>query len=66
MKINHVVELSENEYREECINTIEPLWSKDIIAVHSLNFAHDITIIDGLMRKARFSLAVFGRLHKPF
>ena len=66
VKINHVVELSESEYKEECINTIEPLWDKDIIAVHSLNFAHNITIIDGLMRKARVPSAIFRRLHKPF
>ncbi|MBP2664583.1 MAG: hypothetical protein H6Q71_2531, partial [Firmicutes bacterium] len=64
VKINHIVMLTETEYKEECVNAIEPFWDKNIIAVHTLNFANDITIIDGLMRKSRFSSASFRRIRK--
>lgn len=64
MKINHIVTLTETEYREECVNEIEPLWDKSIIAVHTLNFVNDITIIDGLMRRTKHPAAIFRRLSK--
>ena len=55
MKINHIVTLSETEYEEVCISDIEPLWDDEIIATHTLNFANELTIIDGLMKQVRFN-----------
>jgi hypothetical protein len=53
VKINHIVALSETEYEEICISDIEPRWDQAIIAVHTLNFAHQLTIIDGLLKRRR-------------
>lgn len=64
VKINHIVTLTETEYQEECVNEIEPLWDKSIIAVHTLNFVNDLTIIDGLMRRPKYPAAIFRRLRK--
>jgi len=66
VKINHIVTLTETEYKEECVNAIEPLWDKNIIAVHTWNVANDITIIDGLIRKSRFPAAIFRRIRKLY
>ncbi|MHC1761384.1 MAG: hypothetical protein AB9917_18090 [Negativicutes bacterium] len=53
VKMNQIVALSETEYKEECVCSIEPHWDKKIIAVHTLNGANELTIIDGLMERAR-------------
>ena len=53
VKMNQIVVLSETEYKEECVCSIEPHWDKKIIAVHTLNGANGLTIIDGLMKRSR-------------
>ena len=53
LKINQIVTLSETEYKEECVSSIEPYWDKKIIAVHTFNAANEVTVIDGLMKRAR-------------
>jgi len=53
IKINHIVTLSETDYKEECVDDIEPFWDEEIIAVHTLNFVNELTIIDGLRQRAR-------------
>ena len=64
VKINHIVALTEEEYIEECVSDIEPLWSKKIIAVHTLNFVNELTIVDGLMKKARYPDAIIRNLRR--
>ena len=64
MKINHIITLTETEYKEECVNDIEPLWDKKIIAVHTLNFVNGVTIIDGLMKRTRYPSAIFRRFRR--
>jgi len=66
IKINHIVTLTEEEYKEECVNDIEPLWDKKIKAVHTLNFVNELTIIDGLLKKSRYPGAIVRHLHKAF
>ncbi len=53
IKINQIVTLSETDYKEECVDDIEPFWDEEIVAVHTLNFVNELTIIDGLRQRAR-------------
>lgn len=62
MKINHIVTLTEREYREECVNEIEPHWAEDIVATHTLNFAQGLTVIDGLLRRPKYPWHFLRRL----
>ena len=64
IKINHIITLNEEEYKEECISDIEPLWSKKIIAVHTLNFVNEMTIVDGLMKRSRYPAAIIRQFRK--
>ena len=64
VKINHVVSLSEMEYKEECISHIEPLWDQSILGVHTLNFTNQMTIIDGLMKRTRHPSSILRRIRK--
>lgn len=66
IKINHIVTLNEEEYKEECISDIEPLWSKKIIAVHTLNFVNEMTIVDGLMKRSRYPSAIIRKFRKLY
>jgi hypothetical protein len=54
MKINQIVTITENDYNEISINDIEPHWDREIIATHTLNFCENLTVIDGLVRRARY------------
>jgi len=53
LKINHILELSETEYREKEVDSIEPKWDKHIIGVHTFNHAGRLTVIDGLLKRPR-------------
>jgi len=64
IKVNRIVTLTENEYKEECISDIEPLWSEKIIAVHTLNFVNEMTIVDGLKKRARYPAAIIRRFRR--
>jgi hypothetical protein len=54
MQINQIVQLTKTNYKEKCINTIEPLWEKKIIATHTLNRAKCLTVIDGMMKRSKY------------
>lgn len=54
IKINHIITLTETEYKEDCVNDIEPRWDKQIIGTHTLNFVENLTIVDGLRRRAKY------------
>ncbi len=59
VKINRLVTLSETEYREEEVSSIEPHWSSDIRGVHTLSHAHRLTVVDARLR--RFVYPLRGR-----
>lgn len=66
MKINHIVSLSEQEYREECVEEVEPLWRKNILSVHTLNFEDHLTIIDAELQKSRFPAVIYRKIQQFF
>ncbi len=54
LKFNQIVKLSETEYEEIEVRSIEPTWDKNISAVHSFNKEGNLTVIDGKLRRVRF------------
>lgn len=62
MKINRIEVLSEEEYRESCVEDVLPLWHRNIRSVHTLNFAEHFTIIDAELQQNRFPAAILRRL----
>lgn len=51
--INRILELSPDEYVEEKVSTVLPLWRKDMIATHTLNVCDDLTVVDCLIRRRK-------------
>ncbi len=51
--INEITTLDEHEYLEQVIAVAEPKWNKDILATHTFNYDHGLSVIDGLMRRRR-------------
>jgi hypothetical protein len=49
--INEIKILNEHTYKEEKILEISPSKENGLLAVHTLNFSDEITIIDGIVRK---------------
>ena len=47
IKLNEIVELTENNYREREIAFIEPKWDKKLNGVHTLCHENRLTMIDG-------------------
>jgi hypothetical protein len=50
----HLIEieiLSKTEYREKKVDTILPQWAKDVIATHTYNHTHQLTVIDAMIKR---------------
>src|SRR5207244_12151164 len=56
VKINRLLTLSETEYREEEVSSIEPNWASDIRGVHTLSQAHRLTVVDARLRRFLYPL----------
>ncbi len=65
VKINRVVTLSETDYREEEVSSIEPLWAKDIRGVHTLSHAQRLTVLDARLRRFMYPPSDTGRPAPP-
>lgn len=55
IKLNRIVKLSPTEYEEEEVSEILPDWSAEVKRVHTFNHENRLTIIDGKVRRFRFS-----------
>ena len=64
MKINHIKILTEDEYDEECVEDVEPLWHRNVLSVHTLNYLEHMTIIDAELKKPRFPAALVRKARK--
>ena len=51
--INRILELSPDEYVEEEVSKVLPLWRKDVMATHTLNVCDDLTVVDCLIRRRK-------------
>lgn len=55
VRLNRITCLTTSEYAEEEVRTIEPTWSPDLIALHTLSYTPDLTLIDVKRRRGRWS-----------
>jgi hypothetical protein len=53
ININQIMKISESEYQETRVNHIGPDWDKKIVGAHTINWVEGLTMIDGLIRRAR-------------
>lgn len=53
MKINHVVSLNENHYKENTVDDIFPDWEYQLKSTHTINSVDHLTVIDALMTRKK-------------
>tara|TARA_B100000287_G_scaffold117082_1_gene109015 strand:+ start:305 stop:1969 length:1665 start_codon:yes stop_codon:yes gene_type:complete len=53
VKLNEIITINENEYKEIEIDSIEPNWEEKVKGVHTFNCNENFTIIDGIIRRRR-------------
>ncbi len=52
--IEEITKLSPTHYEEKTVSEIVPDWNKNILGTHTVNFAKNFTIIDGVHMRSRF------------
>lgn len=55
ISINRVVQLDHENFREEQVSKILPNWNKRLQGTHTISIAGDLTVIDCLVKRARWS-----------
>lgn len=60
LRVNQILALNENEYKEVEVRFIEPDWEKNIRCVHTLNKAGRLTVIDAIYRRWLTAWIVFA------
>jgi hypothetical protein len=54
ISINRIVQLDEEQFREEQVSSILPNWDKDLLATHTISIAGDLTVVDCLIKRSRW------------
>ena len=54
LKMNRILKLSETEYEEIEVKSLQPDWDKNILGVHSFNKEKNLTVIDGKYRRLKY------------
>ena len=49
--LNEIIRLTETEYEEKTVTSVEPNWDKKIIAAHTFNYGHGLTLINAMLRR---------------
>ena len=55
ISINRITQLDDEQFQEEQVSTILPNWEKDLLATHTISIAGDLTVVDCLIKRPRFS-----------
>ncbi len=55
ISINRVLELDHEKFSEEHVSSILPNWDKDLLATHTISIAGDLTVVDCLIKRSRWS-----------
>ena len=55
ISINRVMQLDDEGFREEQVSSILPNWDKDLLATHTIAIAGDLTVVDCLIKRSRWS-----------
>ncbi len=53
LKFNQIEKLSENEYGEREVTSVEPLWEDDIKTVHTFNFEQGLSVVDAKLKRSK-------------
>jgi hypothetical protein len=56
LNINEIMVLTETQYEEKVVERVGPNWDNKILAMHTLNHDHKLTVIDGLISRPRFGI----------
>jgi len=51
--INRILKLTPDEFVEEEVSKVLPLWRKDVLATHTLNVCDDLTVVDCLLTRRK-------------
>ena len=52
--LEEITKLSATHYKEKTITSVVPNWDKNVLGTHTVNFAKDFTIIDGVHMRSRY------------
>ncbi|HEX6047384.1 MAG TPA: hypothetical protein VFZ22_23035 [Pyrinomonadaceae bacterium] len=55
ISINRLVQLDDEHFREEQVSSILPNWDNDLLATHTISIAGDLTVVDCLINRSRWS-----------
>ncbi len=55
ISINRVTQLDHEQFREEQVSSILPNWRERLLATHTIAIAGDLTVVDCLIKRSRFS-----------
>jgi len=55
ISINRVTQLDQQGFREEQVSSILPNWNRKLVATHTISMAGDLTVVDCLVRRSRWS-----------
>jgi hypothetical protein len=55
ISINRVLELDREKFSEEQVSSILPNWDQDLLATHTISIAGDLTVVDCLIKRSRWS-----------
>jgi hypothetical protein len=52
--LEEITKLTTTHYKEKTVSEVIPNWDTNILGAHTINFAKDFTIIDGVQMRSRF------------
>lgn len=55
ISINRILDLDHETFREEQVSSILPNWEKDLLATHTISIAGDLTVVDCLIKRSRWT-----------
>jgi len=55
LTINQVIEMNESQYKEIVVDSIFPVWDKEIVGTHTINSIDHLTVIDAEMKRGIIS-----------
>ena len=55
MSLNKITRLDTEAFKEEEVSTILPHWNKNLLGTHTISIAGDLTVIDCLVKRSKWS-----------
>ncbi len=62
IRLQRILRLTEDDYSETTVHTIEPTWTRGIYATHTINTTRTLVVLDACRRVPRMSIP---RWHSP-